>query len=73
MQSEQLVSNITCNDDEDALFNALEDRIDAFLDEEGIFVSHPEDAKALLFDPFVTKRGFSLALPTTRPSLNLTN
>ena len=62
----------TCGDDEDAMFNALEDRIDAFLDEEGIYVSHPEDAKALLFDPFLTKPSFSLVLPKNRLSLNLT-
>ena len=54
------------------MLSALEERIDAFLDQEGIFVSHPEDAKAALFDPFVTKPGFSLGLPASRSSINMT-
>jgi hypothetical protein len=56
--------------DEDALFSALEDRIDNFLESEGVFVSHVDDAK-MFGGPFVVKSRFSQRLPTIRSSINL--
>lgn len=74
VQSEFAASTAACDetDNEDAMFSALEDRIDDFLEQEGVFVSHVDDAKAALFDPFVTRPNFSLNLPANRSSINLT-
>ena len=58
-------------DMDDAMFSELEDRIDNFLDSEGVFVSHVDDAKQALFGPFAATSRLSQRLPTSRSSINL--
>ena len=58
-------------ENEDAFFSAIEDRIDNFLDSEGVFVSHVDDAKQALFGPFAVTSRLSQTLTATRSSINL--
>lgn len=58
-------------DTEDAMFSAMEDRIDSFLESEGVFVAHVDDAKQALFGPFASRSRLSQRLPATRSSLNI--
>ena len=58
-------------DMEDEMFSAIEDRIDDFLDSEGVFVSHVDDAKQALFAPFVATSRYSHELPARSSSINL--
>ena len=55
---------------EDAMLSAIEDRIDDFLESEGVFVSHVDDAKQALFDPFAVKSRLS-HLIASRSAINV--
>lgn len=57
-------------DNEDAMFSELEARIDDFLEQENVFVSHVDEAKQALFDPFIVKQHFSRRHPNARSSYN---
>jgi len=72
--SDCAVSNATGDEAnaEDAMLIAMEDRIDSFLESEGVFVAHVDEAKQALFNPFVSRRGrISQRLPATRSSINV--
>ena len=58
-------------DREDAMFSAIEDRIDSFLEAEGVFVAHVDDAKQALFGPFASRSRLSQGLPAARSSINM--
>lgn len=54
---------------EDTMLSAIEDRIDNFLESEGVFVAHVDEAKQAMFDPFAVKpRG---RLQTARSAINM--
>ena len=74
-QSDLAESNVaekyTDIEDEDAFLTGIEDRIDNFLDSEGVFVSHVDDAKQALFGPFALTSRLGQGLPASKSSFNL--